>query len=144
LTHCVLAGGVFRPRLFSSNRRYHREFWDWVPIEVHDEHLKRSQEILTGYFRTDVVTFIPPGNVCTEQTLALARRYGLRYFCYKTHTRREANGAIFVGDDDILAFHDRDIALRGLEWLERQLAAVRTSRLEVRFVRECAALLAGA
>ena len=37
LTHCVV--GKHLPRLFSSNRKYHREFWDWIPSETHFFHL---------------------------------------------------------------------------------------------------------
>ena len=41
LTHCVV--GKHLPRLFSSNRKYHREFWDWVPREIHFDHLENPR-----------------------------------------------------------------------------------------------------
>jgi len=59
LTHCVLEGNAFRPRWMSSNRTYHREFWEWVPVAVHEQHIRRSQEILQEYFGVPVVTFVP-------------------------------------------------------------------------------------
>jgi len=50
LTHCVVRKKLFRPRLFSSNRRCHREFWSWFGKESHFEHIKKFQEILQGFF----------------------------------------------------------------------------------------------
>jgi hypothetical protein len=79
LTHCVLAGNAFKPKLFSGNRRYHREFWDWIPVEEQEAHLRKSQQILQGYFGTPILTFVPPGNVFSSDTFAAAKRQGLRY-----------------------------------------------------------------
>src|SRR5256886_7965707 len=42
-THCVLDSRRYLPRLFSGNRRYHREFYAWVPEATHREHLRRSR-----------------------------------------------------------------------------------------------------
>ena len=50
LCHCVLTDNLFHPRLFSSNRKYHREFWSWLPDEYHKVHVETSQEILTRIF----------------------------------------------------------------------------------------------
>ena len=61
LTHCIVKGDAFKPRLFSGNRMYHREFSPMVPDDVQYEHLRRSQDILQSYFETEIVTFIPPG-----------------------------------------------------------------------------------
>ena len=49
-THCLMEDGLFRPRLFSGNRPYHREFYDWLPEEVHREHLRAAQDILGSWF----------------------------------------------------------------------------------------------
>jgi hypothetical protein len=121
LTHCVLERNLFRPRWFSSNRRYHREFWDWVPLEVQESHIRRSQEILQGHFQVPIVTFVPPGNVFTTDTLAIARRHGLRYVsCNAPPARLE--GLDVIGNENVLAFHDRDLVLNGVGWLRALIA----------------------
>ena len=43
LTHCIV--GKHLPKMFTSNRKYHREFWDWIPRDIHFEHLEKSQQI---------------------------------------------------------------------------------------------------
>jgi hypothetical protein len=133
LTHCVVEGNVFKPRWFSSNRRYHREFWDWVPVEVHEEHIRRSQGILQDYFRAEIVTFVPPGNVFTNDTLEIAERYGLRYVSCQTEPRRYGKINV-IGDKNVIPFHDREMVLEGIEWFERLLSE--HSDEEHCFVRE--------
>lgn len=82
LTHCVIAGNAFKPRWFSGNREYHREFSPLVPQAVQEEHLHRSQKILQDYFETDVVTFIPPGKHFSCATLDTAESLGFRFISY--------------------------------------------------------------
>ncbi len=120
LTHCVLKNNVFKPKWFSGNRQYHREFWDWIPPEVQEEHLQRSQEILQSYFQTDVVTFIPPGNMFTDVTLQWAEKYGIRYVSCQTSPQTGA-GLVILGNEHVIPFHDREIVLNGLEWLKQLL-----------------------
>lgn len=133
LTHCVLANGQFKPRYFSSNRKAHREFWDWIPWETQRRHLRESQQILQDYFETAIVTFVPPGNVFQEATVELAREAGIRTISCKTTTRLEKDMA-FIGDEDLLTFHDREIALEGLGWLTQRLDQLDHRPLQ--FVRE--------
>lgn len=120
LTHCVLKGNAFKPKLFEGNRRFHREFWDWLPLEWHQKHIRRSQRILQDYFETKIVSFVPPGNVFTEDTLRIAQRYGLRYVSCNTPPR-SVDGIQVLGNQDVIAFHDRDLVLDGLAWLENVL-----------------------
>ncbi|MCH7787063.1 MAG: polysaccharide deacetylase family protein [Chloroflexi bacterium] len=82
LTHCVIADNAFKPRWFSGNREYHREFSPLVPQAVQEEHLQRSQKILQDYFETEVVTFIPPGKHFSDTTLNTAESLGFRYISY--------------------------------------------------------------
>jgi hypothetical protein len=121
LTHCVLEGNLFRPRWMTSNRAYHREFWDWVPLPVQELHIRRSQEILQDYFGVPVVTFVPPGNVFTEGTLAIAERYGLRYVSCNTKPGKTGT-LIVLGNEDVVPFHDRDLVLNGVGWLRSLIA----------------------
>lgn len=121
LTHCVLDRHLFRPRWFSSNRTYHREFWEWVPASTQEEHIRRSQQILQEYFDVPVVTFVPPGNVFTESTLAAAERHGLRFVSCDAEAGRHGQMTI-LGNEDVVPMHDRDLVMNGVEWLRRLLA----------------------
>ena len=82
LTHCVVEGNRFKPRLFSGNRRYHREFSPLVSEEIQQKHIYRAQDILQNYFDTEIVTFIPPGKDFMDSTLDVAEGAGLKYVCY--------------------------------------------------------------
>lgn len=106
LTHCVI--GKHLPGLITSNRKYHREFYDFLSEEEIKYHLKKSQKILEEYFETKIVTFTPPGNVYTKFTKAFARKLGLKYLSSKN-------------DKNVFAFHDRDIVLNGVKWLEEKI-----------------------
>jgi peptidoglycan/xylan/chitin deacetylase (PgdA/CDA1 family) len=121
LTHCVLDRNLFRPHWFSSNRTYHREFWSWVHPTVQESHIRRSQEILQQYFEVPVVTFVPPGNVYTEKTLEIAGRHGLRYVSCDAPPGR-VNGMTVLRTEDVVAFHDRDVVLNGVGWLQSLIA----------------------
>jgi peptidoglycan/xylan/chitin deacetylase (PgdA/CDA1 family) len=112
---------LFRPHGFSSNRTYHREFWSWVPPAVQESHIRRSQEILQQYFEVPVVTFVPPGNVCTEKTLEIAERHGLRYVSCDAPPGR-VGGMKILEPRDVIAFHDRYVVLKGVGWLQSLIA----------------------
>lgn len=133
LTHCVLKDNAFKPKWFSSNRRYHREFWDWIPHEIQEEHIRQSQDILQNWFDTEIVTFVPPGNVFIDATLETAQRYGLRYVSCST-PRRIHGQMVIIGDEQVLPFHDRDIVFNGVEWLRQLIANQEGKRFC--FVRE--------
>jgi hypothetical protein len=133
LTHCVLKDNAFKPRWFSGNRRFHREFWDWIPREVQEEHIRQSQEILQSWFDTEIVTFVPPGNVFTNDTLEIAQRYGLRYVSCNT-SRSIFGNIIIIGDENVVPLHDRDIVLNGVDWLERLIENQRSRQFY--FIRE--------
>ncbi|HEC21797.1 MAG TPA: DUF2334 domain-containing protein [Chloroflexi bacterium] len=135
LTHCVLKGHAFRPAWRHSNRKAHREFWEHVPLTVQEEHIRRSQEILQETFGVEVITFVPPGNVFTEGTLSIAARYGLKVLSCATPPRSHPELAI-VGNERVLAFHDREIVLEGVGWLEARLETHRGRRFC--FVRDLA------
>lgn len=113
--HCVLQDRLFRPRLFSGNRQYHREFHDWLPEQTHREHVARAQGILEEFFGTPVVTLIPPGNVFSRKTLAAAAKVGLRYLsCRDAGRAGPAEGLTVVDDTRVVPLHDRDLVLGGL------------------------------
>ncbi len=129
-THCVMEDGLFRPRLFSGNRRWHREFYDWLPEDVHREHLHAAQDILGSWFSVPIETLVPPGNVLSPKTVAAAVSTGIRFVsCLGGVTAGAASGITFVDDSQVLAFHDRDIVTRGVGYLRRQLGSLPGVRL---------------
>jgi len=137
LTHCVVEKNAFRPKLFTSNRRFHREFWEWVPTPVHEEHICRSQDILQSWLDRAIVTFVPPGNVFTNATLDIAASYGLR--CVSCRTKACTHGdMVVIGDERVIPFHDRDLVVNGPEWLGHLLVSQSGKRLC--FVRDLAGL----
>ncbi len=134
LTHCVVQGLLFRPRLFSSNRKYHREFWDWIPESVHFDHICRSQEILQEYFETEITTLVPPGNVFSSITVEAAKKNGIRRInCQAVST--VSRDVEIVGNENVIAFHDREIVLFGIEWIEKKLESL-ASENRFTFVNE--------
>ena len=121
-THCVLRDGLFRPRLFAGNREAHREFHDWLPAETHRDHICRAQDILEQFFGVRVVTFVPPGNVFSRTTLEVAVGAGIRYVsCLDPGRYGAVAGLSWVGGDDVVAIHDRDLVLDGMATLHRLL-----------------------
>lgn len=122
-THCILKDHAFRPRWFAGNRQYHREFWPWVSPDVQEAHLRASQDILRGWLRDDVVTFVPPGNVFADTTLDLAYRHGLRYLSCSTVPRAGA-ALTLIDPAAVTAFHDRDLVLGGVDWLKGMIDPV--------------------
>lgn len=133
LTHCVV--GNHLPRLFSSNRKYHREFWDWIPGEVHREHIKKSQQILESYFETKVTTFIPPGNVFTLTTIKACSDNGIMFVNCNTMSGVQ-DGVRIISNQHVIAFHDREIVLYGIQWFRELLE--KTKDFETVWVREIA------
>ncbi len=140
LTHCVVDKNLFKPRLFSSNRNFHREFGPSANIDNQDKHLRESQQILEDWLGIEITTFVPPGNLFTEDTLSLAAKNGLRYVSANTPPRPDSRPVV-VGNQNVIAFHDRDIVLNGKDWLQTLLESNKAKRFC--FVRELAGEFAG-
>lgn len=117
-THCVV--GKHLPRLFSSNRKYHREFWDWIPREIHFEHMEKSQSIFQQWLGEFPTTLIPPGNVYSIDTLEAAEENGIKRINSYIDHGVESSVRI-ISNEQIDAFHDREIVLEGVGWLEQKL-----------------------
>ena len=120
LTHCVVKNNLFRPKLFSSNRRYHREFWSWLGRDLHFEHVSRSQKILQDFFEINVETLIPPGNVYCDFTIDAAKKYGIKYINCQTSDKVIGEISI-LSNNHVYAFHDKEIVEKGVEWFEKLL-----------------------
>ena len=128
-THCVMEDRLFRPRFFSGNRPYHREFYDWLPDEVHRAHLGAAQDILGSWFGAAPETLVPPGNVLSPKTVAAAASLGIRFISRLGGAPAgAADGLTFVDDSRVVAFHDRDMVKGGIGYLRRQLDSYRGAR----------------
>lgn len=136
LTHCVLANRQYRRRLgYGSNRMYHREFWDWVSPDLQRAQLTRAQEILTRYYGVEITTFVPPGNVYSEATLAICDEIGFRILnCERPRLRGATERPRVIGDDQVVPFHDRELVIFGTDWLEHKIRSL--PQPPDRFVRD--------
>ena len=96
LTHCVV--GHHRPRWFSGNRQWHREF---VPGDVDEEtmirHVASAQKILERFFGKRPTTFVPPGYVFPNHLHTLVKPLGIDY--------------IATASDGCHVWHDRDFVI---------------------------------
>jgi peptidoglycan/xylan/chitin deacetylase (PgdA/CDA1 family) len=120
LTHCITKDALFRPRLFTSNRPYHREFTSMLPLEQHERHMARSQDILQQWLGMPVVSFVPPGNAFLPETVEFAALHGIRNISCQTDPRVE-HGVRIIGNDATLPFHDREMVMHGTDWLRARL-----------------------
>ena len=118
LTHCVV--GKHLPRMMFSNRKFHREFWQWLDDDIHQKHIRQSQQILQDYFQVKITTFVPPGNVYTNVTIEAAKKSGINLInCYTKSCTK--NGMRILGEENVFAFHDRELILEGTDYLRNFL-----------------------
>lgn len=127
LTHCRTENNQFKPRWFESNRSMHREFYPDLGYEAQYSRLERAQGILQHWLKSDVLTLVPPGNLFQETTLEAAAALGFRYVWCAT-VPRQAHGLTVLGNEHSLAFHDRELVLEGLGWLQAHLEANQQKR----------------
>lgn len=120
LTHCLV--GKHLPRLFGSNRRYHREFYTELDASVHRDHIVQSQKILEEYFTQPITILVPPGNLWSTKTYAAMQGTNLTtVMCarYMIDSTEPIHGIAFIPDKDgVVAFHDRELKLYGTPWLQ--------------------------
>lgn len=119
LTHCVV--GKHLPKPFSSNRKFHREFWPSLSQEIHNEHIRRSQEILEDYFGKTIEIFVPPGNIWSKKTYAALKNTGIKKVIsmrYMLDSNEPMQDIEFIDDKNgFFNFHDRELKLFGEKWL---------------------------
>ncbi len=118
LTHCVV--GNHRPRLFKSNRSFHREFWDYLPFELHYKNIKEGKKILEDWLKIDIDTLIPPGNVYSLKTVKAAHQNGIKYINANNDIIHDYD-VKFIDSKNQICFHDREIKLYGYGWLKNLL-----------------------
>jgi hypothetical protein len=116
LTHCVV--GKHNPRLFSSNRKYHREFWEWVPYKTQYFNLSKSSEIFKKWLGYSPNILVPPGNVYSNHTIKICEALNFKIINSSRILDIKTNVRI-LNNDNVFAFHDRDIVLNGSAWLKK-------------------------
>jgi hypothetical protein len=134
-THCVL--GKHRPRWFRSNRKYWREFQPWVYDKVRSECLFNAQNNLTQWLEIPIRTFIPPGNVFTQNEVQTAENWCITHICTDRFPANAKVGDMtFVGSESMFAFHDKDIVLNGPGWLEKHIKRLKRKDRQFVFAKE--------
>lgn len=123
LTHCVV--GKHLPKLFGSNRKYHREFWPELNQEIHNEHILKSQQILENYFQTPITIFTPPGNVWSNKTYLALQKTNIKEVVaskYMQDSQEKMQGIEFINDQkDYFCFHDKELKEKGAKWLLKNI-----------------------
>lgn len=119
LTHCIV--GKHLPKFWGSNRRNHREFYPELEASVHRDHILRSQAILEGYFGKPIEILVPPGNLWSVKTYEALKGTAIKkVLCarYMADSTKPMDGVEFISDSDgVVAFHDRELQLYGVDWL---------------------------
>ena len=133
LTHCVV--GKHLPKLFSSNRKYHREFWDWLSQEVHDQHILKSQEIFDSWLGEKPTVLVPPGNVYSEKTLSAAESNNIKMINSSSRINNETN-VIITDETFVDPFHDKDIVEFGIKWLFNKIQKYKELEFSFVFLRD--------
>jgi len=131
-THCVV--GKHLPRLFSSNRRFHREFHDWLPYSAHELNIKESQKIFKKWLGVSPTLLVPPGNVFSEKTIKAGLKNGITNInCMNINNISDPDMKI-IDNEKIDAFHDKEIREFGIEWYEKKIYKLRNFSFE--FVKD--------
>lgn len=119
LTHCVV--GEHLPKLYSSNRKFHREFWPYLDQAIHTEHISKSQEILETFFNKQINIFVPPGNVWSIKTYQALKKTNINQVIsnrYMLDSKEKILYIRFINDSaDFINIHDRELKLKGKKWL---------------------------
>ena len=117
LTHCVV--GKHMPKLISSNRKYHREFWDWLPYDTHYSNLYKSREIFKEWLGYSPNILVPPGNVYSSHTIKACEKLNFKGINASKIIENDSKIKI-LNNSNVFAFHDRDIVLNGTKWLKEK------------------------
>ena len=119
LTHCVV--GKHLPKYFSSVRKYHREFWEWIPYEIQKRHIEQSSKILFNWLGKEIDIFVPPGNVYSETTIKILNEFNFKIINSSKKIDCNYKNTKMIDEKNVFAFHDRDIILNESNWFNNQL-----------------------
>lgn len=133
LTHCVV--GKHLPKLFSSNRKFHREFWDFLPYKIHFNHLKYSQDIFSKWLGTYPNVFVPPGNVMSQKTVNASEKNNILFINSNNALNYKSNIKL-INNQNIELFHDRDIILNDISFLEKIIIKNLNQNFKFKFIKD--------
>ena len=102
-------------------------------VEFLRKELELLEDILQEFFDVDVITLIPPGNVYCEYTVDAAQKYGIKYINCQTDDSVMHDVKI-MSNNNVFAFHDKEIVEEGLDWFEDKLKLYKKSNYV--FVKE--------
>ena len=121
LTHCVTENFSFLPKYFSSNRSYHREYWDWRNPSVIRTSVRLSQLILSDTFGINPIIGVPPGNVWCQSYVEACSEFGIKIIncSKKADDILIPKNIIFINNDNVIALHDKEIKMEGRSFFER-------------------------
>lgn len=124
LTHCILDKNKFLPRFFSSNRKYHREFYNWLPYNTKKKHIYESKHLLEKYFNIEIDTFVPPGNVWCEETEEILFEAGFKKLITdkKNYDNFKHRKIEIFNDSKMIAIHTKDIVEGNKDYFYKLLA----------------------
>lgn len=105
LTHCIV--GKHLPKNFSSNRKYHREFYDFLPKSIIERGVNESKQILEESFEKEINILVPPGNMFGEKTIEACVKFNYKAISCKTSTRK-INDFVILSNDKVIDLHDKD------------------------------------
>jgi len=121
LSHCII--GQHLPRFHYGNRYFHREFWPKLDQATHTQHITQSQQILEDFFQKPITIFIPPGNIWSIKTYKALKNTNIKKVIsakYMSDSKETMSEIEFINDQkDFFAFHDRELKLYGLKWLQQ-------------------------
>ena len=132
LTHCVV--GKHLPRLFSSNRKFHREFWDYLDQGLHNNHVQDSQKIFEDWLGEKPISFIPPGNVYSKKTVNSLKNSDILIINSTQKINTQYGKIKYVNEENVIPFHDREISLYGVKWLEDIIIDILRKYNQVNFI----------
>ena len=119
LSHCVI--GMHMPNLISSNRRYHREFVDWLPEFIHKKHIQISQEILENWIQDSIIILAPPGNNYSLKTIKACENTNIKFIHSSRDFFPNQSSISHLSLGKCVCFHDREIKLYGESFINNLL-----------------------
>ncbi len=121
LTHCVVNKKKYLPKLFSSNRKYHREFYNWIPYSIKEDHIIKSNKLLEKYFNIKIDTFVPPGNVWCKDTEEILIKEGIKIILTDKKNINSNKQELKVINYDMISIHTKDIVEGSKEYFSNLL-----------------------
>tara|TARA_B100000212_G_C27280194_1_gene492734 strand:- start:92 stop:805 length:714 start_codon:yes stop_codon:yes gene_type:complete len=116
LTHSVV--GMHMPKLFKSNRIFHRDFADWLPEFMHRKIINQSQEILENWLEREITILAPPGNQYSLKTIKACENTNIKYIHSSLNLIPPNSKLTYLSLNKCRCFHDREIKLFGNKFID--------------------------